>query len=47
MGSWDRAMLTNDVKFSYQTAMNMCPLMTIVQNADSTSSLLFEKQNIN
>ena len=45
MGSWDGAMLTNDVKFSYQTAMNMCPLMTIVQNADSTSSLLFEKQN--
>ncbi len=47
MGSWDGAMLTNDVKFSYQTAMNMCPLMTVIQNADSTSSLLFEKQNVN
>ena len=47
MGSWDGALLTNDVKFSYQNAMNKCPLMTIIQNADSTSSLLFEKQNIN
>ena len=47
MGSWDGALFTNDVKFSYQTAMNKCPLMTIVQTADTTSSLLFEKQNIN
>ena len=47
MGSWDGALLTNDVKFSYQNAMNKCPLMTVIQNADSTSSLLFEKQNIN
>ena len=47
MGSWDGALLTNDVKFSYQNAMNKCPLMTVIQNADSTSSLLFEKQNTN
>lgn len=43
MGSWDGALLTNDVKYSYQTAMNMCPLMTLLQMADNTSSLLFEK----
>lgn len=43
MGSWDGAMLTNDLKYSYQTAMNMCPLMTLLQTADNTSSLLFEK----
>ena len=44
MGSWDGAMLTNDLKYSYQTAMNMCPLMTLLQTADNTSSLLFEKK---
>jgi len=47
MGSWDGALLTNDVKYSYQTAMNNCPLMSLLQTADSTSSLLLEKQNKN
>lgn len=47
MGSWDGAMLTNDLKYSYQTAMNMCPLMTLLQTADNTSSLLFEKNEKN
>lgn len=45
MGSWDGALLTNELKLSYRDAMNICPLMTVIQNADSTSSLLFEKQN--
>ena len=44
MGSWDGALFTNDVKFSYQNAMNKCPLMPLVQYADSTSSLLFENK---
>lgn len=45
MGSWDGALLTNELRLSYRDAMNICPLMTVIQNADSTSSLLFEKQN--
>lgn len=46
MGSWDGALLTNDVKFSYQTAMNTCPLLPLIQTADNTSSLLLETQKI-
>ena len=42
MGSWDGGMLTNDIKASYQTALNKCPLMTVLQMADNTASLLFE-----
>jgi len=44
MGSWDGALLTNDVKYSYQAAMNTCPLLPLVQTADNTSSLLLETQ---
>lgn len=44
MGSWDGALLTNDVKYSYQNAMDSCPLMCLLQMADSTSSLLFERK---
>lgn len=46
MGSWDGALLTNDVKYSYQSAMNNCPLVPLVQTADNTSSLLLETQKI-
>lgn len=46
MGSWDGALLTNDVKYSYQTAMNNCPLLPLTQTADNTSSLLLETQKI-
>ena len=45
MGAWDGAMLTNDVKFSYNTAMNKYPMMVLVQSADNTSSLVFEKKS--
>ena len=45
MGSWDGALLTNDVKYSYQSAMNECPLLPLLQTADNTSSLLLETQN--
>jgi hypothetical protein len=45
MGSWDGALLTNDVKYSYQSAMNECPLLPLIQTADNTSSLLLEIQN--
>ena len=46
MGSWDGALLTNDVKYSYQSAMNNCPLLPLIQTADNTSSLLLETQKI-
>lgn len=42
MGSWDGAMLTNDVKYSYMKAMDNYPLMVLVQMADNSSSLLLE-----
>jgi hypothetical protein len=45
MGAWDGAMLTNDVKFSYSAAMNKYPMMVLVQSADNTSSLVFEKKS--
>jgi len=45
MGSWDGALLTNDVKYSYQSAINECPLLPLLQTADNTSSLLLETQN--
>lgn len=47
MGTWDGAMLTNDVKYSYSKALNTYPLMVLVQMADNSSSLLLEKQNKN
>lgn len=44
MGSWDGAMLTNDVKFSYSKALEICPLIVVLQHADNASSLLFERK---
>lgn len=42
MGAWDGAMLTNDLKYSYYKAIDQCPLITLVQLADVSASLLFE-----
>lgn len=47
MGAWDGAMLTNDVKYSYMKAMDMCPLMVLLQMADNSSSLLLENKKQN
>jgi hypothetical protein len=47
MGSWDGAILTNDLRFSYSTSQNMCPLMTLLQIADNSSSLLLEYKKEN
>lgn len=44
MGSWDGALFTNDVKYAYGKAMDICPLIALIQTADNTSSLLFEKK---
>lgn len=43
MGSWDGGIMTNDIKASYQTALNSCPLMILLQMADNTASLLLEQ----
>lgn len=42
MGAWDGAMLTNDLKYSYYKAIDQCPLITLIQLADVSSSLLYE-----
>ncbi len=44
MGSWDGALFTNDVKYAYSKAMDNCPMIALIQTADNTSSLLFEKK---
>lgn len=44
MGSWDGALFTNDVKYAYGKAIDMCPMINLIQSADNTSSLLFEKK---
>lgn len=46
MGAWDGALFTNDVKYAYNKAVDECPLIVLLQNADNTSSLLFEKKII-
>lgn len=43
MGSWDGGMLAGDVRLSYQDALNRCPLMILLQAADSNSTLLLEE----
>lgn len=45
MGSWDGGMLTNEIKHSYLAALDMCPLIILMQSADHASSLLLEKTN--
>lgn len=42
MGSWDGSLL-NDTKTAYLHALDNSPLLAIVQNSDSISSLLLEK----
>ena len=42
MGSWDGGLMTNDIKASYQNALNKYPLMILLQMADNAASLLFE-----
>ena len=44
MGAWDGALLTNDVKYAYNKALDECPLIVLLQNADNTSSLIFENK---
>jgi hypothetical protein len=44
MGSWDGAMRTNDLKFSYSKAIDICPLITVLQHADNACSMLFERK---
>lgn len=43
MGHWMD--LGGELKMAYNRAQNMCPLMTIIQSADITSSLLLETQS--
>lgn len=42
MGSWDGGILSNDIKYAYLAAIDMSPLVPLVQIADSTSSLTLE-----
>ena len=44
MGAWDGALLTNDVKYAYNKALDECPLIVLLQNTDNTSSLIFENK---
>ena len=44
MGAWDGAMWTNDLKYSYSSAISNCPLITLIQHADNACSLLFERK---
>ena len=44
MGSWDGAMLTNDLKYAYNKALEDCPMINVLQAADNTSSLIFEQK---
>ena len=44
MGAWDGAMWTNDLKYSYSSAIAICPLVTLIQHADNACSMLFERK---
>ena len=44
MGAWDGAMLTNDLKYAYNKALEDCPMINVLQSADNTSSLIFEQK---
>ena len=44
MGAWDGAMWTNDLKYAYSSAIAVCPLVTLIQQADNACSMLFERK---
>lgn len=44
MGSWDGGMLSSDIKYAYLAAIEMSPLVPLVQVADNTSSLILENK---
>ena len=42
MGTWDGSAQQGMMKSSYDTAINICPLISLIQNADNMSSLMLE-----
>lgn len=47
MGCWDGSMNTNDVRYAHFRAIEMAPLIVLLQNADYMASLVFERKITN